>query len=406
MKVLLIHDYGTPTGGAELQMLTLRRQLRERGHNARLFSSTISLVPGSFEADYGCQGATGRKQALVQTINLSARRELRRALSDFQPDVVHVRMFLWQLSPAILPLLKNYPCLFHVATYKCVCPTGFKLLPNQSQCHYPAGAACLKNHCVTPQTWVLSMIQLRLFRHWRRVFGATVALSNHMRRVLEENNVGPVEVIHNGVPERASRPPLPDEPVVAYAGRLSREKGVDILLRAFAIVRSHVPSVRLLIAGSGPDRERLQALAVSLGVESAVTWLGHLPRETMEREFERVWVQAAPSLWNEAFGNVATEASMRGTAVVCTATGGLAEIVEDGITGFQVPPGNHQLLATALGSILSNKQLAERMGMAGRQRALTEFSENKSVSKLLQLYERLIDAKPSRALAGRQTQTA
>ena len=389
MKVLLIHDYGTPTGGAELQMLALRRQLRNRGHDARLFSSTESLVPGSFEADYGCKGAAGRKQAMLQTFNLSARSELRRVLANFRPDVVHVRMFLWQISPSILPLLEAYPALFHVATYKCVCPTGFKLLPNQSQCHYPAGTACLKHRCVTPQTWVLSMTQLALFRRWRRVFGATVALSHHMRSVLEESGIQPVEVIYNGVPECAARPPLSGAPVIGYAGRLSREKGVDVLLRAVAAVRSRVPEVRLLIAGDGPDCGRLQALAASLELQPAIAWLGHLSREKMEQEFQRVWVQAVPSLWNEAFGNVATESAMRGTAVVCTATGGLAEIVIDGDTGFQTPPGDREQLAAALEKIVTDRQLAERMGMAARKRAQADFSQNSSVSKLLSLYERL-----------------
>ena len=398
MKVLLIHDYGTATGGAELQMLTLRKQLRERGHDARLFASTVSLIPAPFEAEYGCRGASGRKQAALQTMNPWARRELRRVLEDFRPDVVHVRMFLWQLSPAILPLLDGYPCLFHVATYKCICPTGFKLLPDQSQCKYPAGTACLRQRCVTPQTWVLSMTQLVLFRRWKRVFGATVALSHHMKAVLEENGLGPIKVIHNGVPARASRPPLAGNPVVGYAGRLSREKGVGVLLRAFASVRSRVPAVRLLIAGDGPDAGKLHGLAGSLGLEPSISWLGHLSRENMEREFERVWVQAAPSLWNEAFGNVATEAAMRGTAVVCTATGGLAEIVVDGTTGFHVPLGDEAQLAAALEKIVSNKQLAEEMGLAGRQRALAEFSENSSISKLLQLYESLTGSRaPSEA---------
>ncbi len=398
MKVLLIHDYGTATGGAELQMLTLRKQLRERGHDARLFASTVSLVAAPFEAEYGCRGANGRKQAALQTMNPFARRELRRVLEDFRPDLVHVRMFLWQLSPSILPLLEGYPCLFHVATYKCICPTGFKLLPDQSQCGYPAGTACLRERCVTPQTWVLSMTQLGLFRRWKRVFGATVALSHHMKAVLEENGLGPVKVIHNGVPARARRPPLAGDPVVGYAGRLSREKGVEVLLRAFASVKSRVPAVRLLIAGDGPDAGKLHSLAVSLGLEPSISWMGHLARESMEREFERVWVQAAPSLWNEAFGNVATEAAMRGTAVVCTATGGLAEIVVDGKTGFHVPLGDEAQLAAAMEKIVSNKQLAEEMGLAGRQRALAEFSENSSISKLLQLYESLTGSRaPSEA---------
>ncbi len=108
MKILLVNDYGGATGGAEIQMLTLRRLLRDRGHDARLFSSSAELVTQSpILADYTCYGTTSRAQVVSQVLNISAYKSLRQALQDFQPDVVHVRMFLWQLSPLILPLLKS-----------------------------------------------------------------------------------------------------------------------------------------------------------------------------------------------------------------------------------------------------------------------------------------------------------
>ncbi|QYO65091.1 glycosyltransferase [Leptolyngbya sp. 7M] len=145
MRILLLHDYGTATGGAELQMLSLRRGLRERGHEVRLLTSRAQIVANSpLLADYNCFGTTGKLQVLSQTINPSAYWALRRALEEFQPDVVHVRMFMWQLSPLILPLLKNIPCLYQTAVYKAICPLGTKVLPDGRACSFTAGRACLQ----------------------------------------------------------------------------------------------------------------------------------------------------------------------------------------------------------------------------------------------------------------------
>ena len=108
MKILLIHDLGTATGGAELQMLSLRQGLRDLGHDVRLFSSLATPVKNSqLLADYSCFGTNSLLQVLSQTINPSAYFKLRQILREFKPDVVHVRMFMWQMSPAILPLLKH-----------------------------------------------------------------------------------------------------------------------------------------------------------------------------------------------------------------------------------------------------------------------------------------------------------
>lgn len=393
MKILLIHDYGTATGGAELQILALRKNLRDRGHDVRLFSSRSSLVPGSpVLADYTCFGTTSISlQFLTNTANLSAYFSLRRVLQEFKPDIVHIRMFLWQLSPLILPLLKDIPCLYQTAVYKAICPVGTKLLPNGTACHYQPGKACLQNSCLeVPATWPVFMLQQQLWQRWRNAIDLVVTLSHAMKSIFETAGIAPIEVVHNGVPARTMRPSLRNPPTVAYAGRLVAEKGVDILLKAFAQVYIQIPEARLVIAGQGMAQQNLQALATELGIGDRIVWLGHLPRQAMEEYFDAAWVQVVPSLWAEPFGNVTTEAMMRGTAAIASNVGAQPEIIRDGETGFLVPPNDVNALTTALLRLLLNADLAEKMGHAGRDRALNYFSENRCTEQFLEIYQRLI----------------
>lgn len=390
MKILLIHDYGTAIGGAELQMLELRQGLRDRGHDVRLFSSRAMPIANSqLLSDYSCFGTTSRVRVLSETANLSAYLSLRHILHEFQPDVVHVRMFMSQMSPLILPLLKPIPCLYQTAMYRAICPLGTKLLPNGSPCQEPAGSACLRNGCLTPQSWVMLMLQRQLWQRWRNAFDLVVALSYAMKAKLEAEGITPIEVVHNGVLSRPMRSPLSDPPTVAFAGRLVPEKGISVLLKAFAGARVEVPKARLLIAGQGSEEAALKALAEELKITASVTWLGHLPRTEMEKHFDSAWVQAIPSLWEEPFGNVTTEAMMRGTAAIASAVGAQPEIISDGKTGFLVPPNDIVALTVALVRLLSDLTLAEQMGRSGRQLALTHFSENRRTESFLEIYQQL-----------------
>jgi glycosyltransferase involved in cell wall biosynthesis len=340
-------------------------------------------------SDDHCFGTTSRWQVLSQTLNFSAYFRLRAVLREFQPDVVHIRMFMWQLSPLILPLLKSFPCLYQTAVYKAICPLGTKVLPDGSACSFSPGKACLRSGCLTRQTWVVLMLQRWLWQRWRHCLDLVVALSHGMKRQLAAEGIEPIEVVYNGVPERPMRSPFTNPPTVAYAGRLVPEKGVEVLLRAIARVVVPIPQVRLLIAGQGPDHDRLRHLADQLGIGDRITWLGHLPRAEMERCFETAWVQVVPSCWEEPFGNVSTEAMMRGTAVIASRVGAQPEILQDELTGFLVNPGDQVDLAERLLTILSSVTVAETMGQAGRQRAMQEFSEARRTDRFLDLYHQL-----------------
>jgi glycosyltransferase involved in cell wall biosynthesis len=164
---------------------------------------------------------------------------------------------------------------------------------------------------------------------------------------------------------------------------------VDVLGRAFARVRERVPGARLSIAGAGPAEPALRALIDGLGLGDAVVLHGQLGGESLERTLDRGWVHAVPSRWPEPFGLTATEAMMRGTAVVASDIGGLAESVVHGTTGLRVPAGDEAALADVLSRVLSDRTLAERLGEAGRERARAHFTLEGCIARFERLYDGL-----------------
>ena len=390
MKILLLNDYGAATGGAEYQILALREGLRSRGHDARLFASTALYSPGKPMADYYCHGSVSWSQSLLMVANCSAFRRLRRVLAAFRPDVIHISMFSWQLSPLILPLIRRFPCVYHVQMYNAVCPLGTKMTPDGNLCSQTSGLACLRSRCLTPQSWILRMVQKGLWKHWRNSIDSLVAVSEAVRLRLTNEGFSVQKVVWNGVPLVPAPRVLSAAPTAVFAGRLVPEKGVDILLHAFALVRRKIPSAKLWIAGDGNERPRLERLIDELSLRDSVSMLGFLARDEMERKFSQTWVQVVPGRWEEPFGMVIAEAMMRGSAVVASSLGGALDLVEHQITGLLVPPGDVAALSDALTSILSEPGAARTMGQAGRARALRDLTEEASVDRFVALYEGLL----------------
>jgi glycosyltransferase involved in cell wall biosynthesis len=399
MRILIAHDYGGLVGGAEHMSVTLRDGLRRRGHDARLFASTAAPLPLENQADYTCYGTVNPIRCLLPLGNPHACLRLRQILDEFRPDLVHVRMFHTQLSPWILPMLRDLPAILHVVNYNLICPKNTKTLPDGAPCHYRPGTICARQGCVS---WPV-VAQQALVR-WMTdlsVFDRIITNSHWVRRRLEAEDVRVDDAIWNGVPVRPARPALQSDsvPTVAFAGRFTAKKGIDVLLRAFRAVVDAVPAARLLLAGDGEQRRLLEALIGELRLGEHVTCLGHLKREEMEQRFAGAWVQVVPSTWEEPFGIVAAEAMMRGTAVIATNSGGLAEQVVEGETGFTVAPGDDAAMAAAMMRILQDRDLAERLGRAGRERALASFTEERIVGRFESVYASVLSERATAAPA-------
>jgi glycosyltransferase involved in cell wall biosynthesis len=211
----------------------------------------------------------------------------------------------------------------------------------------------------------------------RRSIDAQVAVSSFM---LEELRKLPhrrdAVVIPNGVnlEEFApGRPPLsePRTPVIGWAGRMVAGKGVDTLLRAVASLPGDAEA-ELRLAGDGPERAQLEALAASLGIAERVRFLGR--RQDMAGFWNDCDLAVASSgAFIESFGMAPLEASACGRPVIATRNGGFGDVVRDGLTGRIVEPGDAAAIAAAIGAYLDAPERAREDGARGRARAQERF---------------------------------
>lgn len=179
---------------------------------------------------------------------------------------------------------------------------------------------------------------------------------------------------------------LKNKKVVGIVARLRSEKGHALLLSAMKQVFEKIADAVLLVIGDGPDKDCLTNLAVNLGINDKIIWLGALETDDVFRYYETMHVVAVPSVY-EGFGLSAIEAMSVCKPVVATRVGGLQEIIEDEVTGYLVLP-EETAFAEKLVHLLEHQELSAKMGQAGRERVEKLFSANKFISSMLSTYEK------------------
>jgi glycosyltransferase involved in cell wall biosynthesis len=197
------------------------------------------------------------------------------------------------------------------------------------------------------------------------------------------------EIVHYGIaPDGAAEPYAGTEPRLLCIGRLIPIKGHLVLLRALAQARGRVPGVTLDLAGRGPLEPALKSYVRELGLADAVRFLGFV--SPVQAAIEDAAIVVVPSL-GEGFGMVALEAMERARPVIASAVGGLPEIVAGGETGLVVPPADADALAEAIVALAGDLPRAAAMGVAGRERALSQFTPERCVERVEALYARELD---------------
>jgi len=186
-------------------------------------------------------------------------------------------------------------------------------------------------------------------------------------------------------------PDLPPNKVTAapftlgVVARLSHEKGIDSLLEAMPLILRAHPTLRLLIVGEGEQRKTLERLASTLSINPVITWAGLQPKESLPHWYAQMDMVIVPSRF-EGFGLSAIEAMSYALPVVASAVDGLAEVVEDHVTGLLVPPENPLALSNAIITLLDNPYLQKQLGEAGRMRVKATFAYTLYQKSVAQLY--------------------
>lgn len=180
----------------------------------------------------------------------------------------------------------------------------------------------------------------------------------------------------------------PGDIVVGAAARLDPVKDLATLVRGFAAAREGHPELKLIIAGEGPERPALEALAEELGVRGAVTLAGWL--DDMEEFYSALDINTLSSL-SETFPYALTEGAAYRLPTVASAVGGIPRLIEDGKTGFLFAPGDWEKLGARLAQLASDPGMRERLGAAVHERAAREFSVEATCREQRAVYEEILE---------------
>jgi glycosyltransferase involved in cell wall biosynthesis len=363
------------TGGTEAQTLTLAAVLLEAGWDV-----TVCCY---HESDQGVVAAFERAGTRVALLGLTRKLgltgiagELRNAFRALRPDVVHVQY----LAPGFTAVL---------AARAAGVQTVFATV------HQPGSAYGFRERLLlrgaARMCTAFFAVSLAVERSWFRsaaIFDPLVA--DTRRHFTMYNAVAAKSIMEasRGGERAALRRSLGVEhaaAVVGYVGRLRREKGLDVLIRALpAVVQCH-PAVRLLVVGAGPDAGALRELSVREGIAGHMVWSGMRSQLEAWRLFGMMDVVAVPSRF-EGFGLVAAEAQAAGLPVVASGVGGLREVVCDGETGILVPPGEPAALAKGIETLLADPPRARRLGIAGQRHVAEAYSPERFAASVQAVY--------------------
>jgi glycosyltransferase involved in cell wall biosynthesis len=400
MKILMANKFFFHKGGAEVVMFQEREHLLHSGQEVIEFSMQDERnFDSAYEShfvhgkDYRTGHGLSKKVRLALSFvhSREAVRKIAGLIDEVQPDLMHCHNVYHQMTPSIINVAKSrgIPVVLTLHDSKPVCPTYLRLRAGRpcSLCLDGDFRQVLMNRCAggsikesallyaeaTIQRWLGSYEKVDRF----------LAPSRFMRdSALHRFRSEQVILLYNGVDTDEIEVSTRDEGYVLYLGRLSKEKGVETLLRA----HGDAGSWDLVIAGTGPLARDLQ-----MQYRSA-RFVGQLSGEALKTTIAGASAIVVPSECYENCPMSVLEAMAYGKPVVASRIGGIPELVVDGETGVLFEPGDADELRTHLSRLMSNAPLRVRMGAAGRTRAEREFPIEKHNAGLIDIYRSLVSA--------------
>lgn len=234
-------------------------------------------------------------------------------------------------------------------------------------------------------------------RRFISLFSLTIASSistnsNATRMLLPPVMRKKARVLYGGCEISNQNHSSPETPRILFVGRLVERKGVDDLIRAFAVMKDREPRASLVIVGDGAIKEKLVRLAHDLDVLDHIEFKGELEGKALKEEYRRCTLCVLPSknvrsdVSSEGLGLALIEAAAYGKPLVGTDQGGIPEVIENGINGIIVKQGDWKALSSAILYVIQNKEVAERFGRNAMQKANELFSWEKVTERLLDSY--------------------
>lgn len=404
VRILMLAQFYPPAiGGVERLVHDLSIELVARGHDVAVATLWHEGMP-EFECDQGVRiyrirGSLQRIPALF--IDKGQQHSppfpdpevvwtLRRLIMRECPDIVHAHN--WMVH-SFTPLKAWSKAKLVVSLHDCshVCAKQ-AFVYHGTLCDGPCLTKCLE--CATGHYGIAKGVSITLGSwSWGKLERRVVDMFLPVSEAIAEANLLakrelPYHVIPNFIPNDldvldADIDPylaqLPKDDFLLFVGSVGQDKGVQVLLQAYAEMRSQIPLVLIGRPGDG----------FPSSFPPNVHFLQSWPHAAVMNAWKLCTIALVPSICLEAFGMVALEAMAMGRPVVATRVGGLAEVVVDRETGLLVPPGDLFALQKAIQCLLANPVLREHMGVKAKQRAI-QFQAGTVVPRIEQIYQEVL----------------
>ncbi len=328
--------------------------------------------------------------------NISAYKEMRRIIRNNRPDIVHAHNLYPLLSPSVLVACRHesVPVVLSLHNFFLTCPNRDHFYKGIvcERCYGGQEYWCILKNCreniCESIGYSLRNIIARWFGFYHKNVTLFIALSEFAKKKLIDVDFksSQIVVLPNMVTKKNLLKNSSRGRYVAFAGRISPEKGVDVLLAAAKLN----PEISVRIAGDGPIINSLKKIA-----PENTKFEGRLAKEEMDVFYRSARFVVVPSKWYEMCPLVISEAMSYGIPVIASKIGGLAEMVDDGVTGLLFKPGDSEDLGYKMKELWENPGICERMGKASLKKANQEYSEGAYYKNLIGIYEKAIEINKS-----------
>ncbi len=391
MRLILAHNFyssATPSG-ENIVFEAEKKLLTQHGHEVKVFSK--------YSDDILAEGKMGViKTALSIPWNFSVRGEILKDIDNLKPDVVHVHNTFPLISPSIFHSIgRRAARVLTLHNYRLFCPAAIPMR-NGKVC-----TKCLDNHSVVPAVMhgcyrnsriataplALSVGLHRAIGTWAKEVDAFITLSSFQRELMIEAGL-PREKVHvkpNFYPGNPRVVPWSErKPYIVFVGRLTAEKGVISLIKAWREWGQEAPELR--IVGDGGLRQELELMAHGLPIR----FLGQVDSREAEQQIAYAQLQILPSEWFEGFPMVIREAFAFGTPAAVSDIGPLASIVQNQLNGVVFEPANPKSLLHEVRSVWNKQGHLEYLGNGARIAFETNYTEDANYLSLMSIYQQAI----------------
>ena len=403
MKILLVNKFHWMKGGSETYYFGLGKMLKEHGHEVAYFSMKDDKNITTGDKEYFVEASDMNSKNITKAFdviyNKKNKKKMEEALDDFKPDIVHLNNFQRQLSASIIePCIKRHiPIVFTAHDAQAVCPAITMMDKNKNVCNKCLGGKyknCIKNSCIKDSKLksLLGSVEGNYYRNFNiytKKINCIITPSEFLRKVFISDGISKekIKAIHNFVDMKEYDITSELGDYALFVGRISKEKGIMNLLKAFKNVNG-----TLYIAGDGPEKDEVTKFIKENKMGKKVKLLGFINKQEVIDYVRSCRFVVLPSICNENCPYSIIEAITLGKPVVASAVGGIPELVIDNVNGFTYKYDDVDELIRKMNFMFENDDIIVKFSQDAKIKS-NEYSVENYYKELLNIYNKIKETK-------------